>query len=326
VSNSSAQLVQRATRAFACAGCFAILTANARLGQKALSERDICTKFISPAITAAKWDVMYQIREEVAFTKGRVIVRGEISTRGEPKRAGYILSYQPGIPLAVIEAKDNNRSVGAGMQQALDYGETLDVPFVFGSNGDAFVFHDRTGQTQPVESEISFADFPSPEELWQRYCKWKNITLQQEPVVAKIITSKALTKNRATISKSPSTAPLKPARAAPTGCSWSFNTRSSLECIAPPGPGGIALKKKRAMADALVRVFDTSPAATPDLLFHRQPSPVLRTSSPALEGLTSSGLRPPSPHLMRRRESRRRRSFSSDSCSGLYGPSTGTPR
>jgi len=155
------------------------------LDKKALSERDICTKFITPAITAAKWDVMNQIREEVAFTKGRVIVRGTISTRGEPKRADYVLSYKPGIPLAVVEAKDNNHSVGAGMQQALDYGETLDVPFVFSSNGDAFVFHDRTGQTQPVETEISLADFPTPDELWQRYCKWKKITPLQEPVVAK---------------------------------------------------------------------------------------------------------------------------------------------
>ncbi len=91
-----------------------------------------------------------------------MIVRGQISTRGEPKRADYILSRKPGIPLAIIEAKDNNHSVGAGMQQALEYATTLDVPFVFSSNGDAFIFHDRTGQSKPVEREIPLGQFPSP--------------------------------------------------------------------------------------------------------------------------------------------------------------------
>src|SRR4051812_2393714 len=118
------------------------------LDKKELSERDICTKFITPAITTGeKWDLMSQVREEVSFTKGRVIVRGQLSTRGEPKRADYILSYKPGIRVAVIEAKDNNHPVGAGMQQALEYADVLDVPFVFSSNGDGFLFHDRTGQS-----------------------------------------------------------------------------------------------------------------------------------------------------------------------------------
>jgi type I restriction enzyme R subunit len=79
------------------------------------------------------------------FTKGRIIVRGKLVTRGKPKRADYILYYKPNIPIAVIEAKDNNHSVGDGMQQALDYAVTLNIPFVFSSNGDGFVFHDRTG-------------------------------------------------------------------------------------------------------------------------------------------------------------------------------------
>ncbi|MCX6902542.1 MAG: type I restriction endonuclease, partial [Verrucomicrobia bacterium] len=139
------------------------------MNKKDLSERDICTKFITPAIIGAKWDVMSQIREEVSFTKGRVIVRGKLWTRGDPKRADYVLSHKPGIGLAVIEAKDNNHAVGAGMQQALDYAVTLDVPFAFSSNGDAFLFHDRTGQSQPVEVELPLEAFPSPEELWQRY-------------------------------------------------------------------------------------------------------------------------------------------------------------
>jgi len=153
------------------------------LNKKSLSERDICSKFITPALVSAKWDLMSQIREEVFFTKGRVIVRGQLSTRGEPKRADYILYLKPGIPLAVIEAKDNNHSVGAGMQQALDYAVTLDLPFVFSSNGDAFTFHDRTGQSNPVEVELPLSAFPSPAELWQRYCAWKGLTAQQLPAV-----------------------------------------------------------------------------------------------------------------------------------------------
>jgi type I restriction enzyme R subunit len=105
--------------------------------KKSLSERDICTKYITPAITTAGWDLHSQIREEVSFTKGRVIVRGKLHARGEQKRADYILYYKSNIPIAVIEAKAGH-SVGAGMQQALNYAETLGVPFVFSSNGDAF--------------------------------------------------------------------------------------------------------------------------------------------------------------------------------------------
>ena len=100
----------------------------AAVDKKSLSERDICTKFITPAIEGADWDLMTQVREEVYFTAGRVIVRGKTVKRGEAKRADYILFRKPNIPLAVIEAKDNNRSLGAGMQQALGYAGILDVP------------------------------------------------------------------------------------------------------------------------------------------------------------------------------------------------------
>ena len=115
------------------------------MNKKELSERDICTKYIAPAVKQAGWDEMLQIREEVGFTKGRIIVRGKLVTRGKAKRADYVLYYKPNIPIAIIEAKDNNCSVGDGMQQALDYAVTLNIPFVFSSNGDGFVFHDRTG-------------------------------------------------------------------------------------------------------------------------------------------------------------------------------------
>jgi hypothetical protein len=71
-----------------------------------VSERDICTKFITPALISAGWDLHTQIREEVTFTKGRIIVRGKLHTRGETKRADYVLYYKPNIPIALIEAKD----------------------------------------------------------------------------------------------------------------------------------------------------------------------------------------------------------------------------
>src|SRR5689334_17218030 len=139
------------------------------LDKKSLSERDICTKFITPAVKRAGWDEMSQIREEVSFTKGRIIVRGKLVTRGKAKRADYILYYQPNIPIALIEAKDNSYPVAGGMQQGLEYAATLDIPFVFSSNGDAFVFHDRTGQSDDRESELPLNAFPTPEALWQKY-------------------------------------------------------------------------------------------------------------------------------------------------------------
>lgn len=145
------------------------------MSKKSLSERDICTKFITPAILKAGWDLHTQIREELSFTKGRIIVRGKLHTRGKQKRADYVLYYKSNIPIAVIEAKENSLSVGAGMQQALDYAETLDVPFVFSSNGDAFLMHDRTGLSDKIEQELSLDAFPSPEELWARYCSWKGV-------------------------------------------------------------------------------------------------------------------------------------------------------
>ena len=135
------------------------------MDKKDLSERDICTKYITPAVKLAGWDEMTQVREEVSFTKGRIIVRGKLVTRGKAKRADYVLYYKPNIPIALIEAKDNNHCVGDAMQQALDYAVTLDIPFVFSSNGDGFVFHDRTGTSPEKESTISLDAFPSPTAL-----------------------------------------------------------------------------------------------------------------------------------------------------------------
>ena len=153
------------------------------MNKKDLSERDICSKFISPAIKRAGWDGMTQIREEVAFTKGRIIVRGKLVTRGKAKRADYILYYKPNIPIAIIEAKDNNHSVGDGMQQALDYATTLNIPFVFSSNGDGFTFHDRTGISNEKETSLTLDRFPTPRELWTKYCAWKGLTSTEEEIV-----------------------------------------------------------------------------------------------------------------------------------------------
>src|SRR5438477_10638385 len=139
------------------------------MNKKELSERDICTKFITPALRSAGWDEISQLREEVSFTKGRIIVRGKLVTRGKAKRADYILYYKPNIPLTVIEAKDNNCSVGDGLQQALEYADTLQLPFVFSSNGDGFVFHDRTVRGGEIERNLKLEEFPSPGTLWARY-------------------------------------------------------------------------------------------------------------------------------------------------------------
>ena len=153
------------------------------MDKKNLSERDICTKFITPALRKAGWDEITQILEEFSFTKGRIIVRGKLVSRGKAKRADYLLYYKPNIPIAVIEAKDNKHAMGDGMQQALDYAETLQVPFVFSSNGDGFVFHDRTGSGVKKETTLDNDAFPSPEHLWARYRAWKGLTSEEEAII-----------------------------------------------------------------------------------------------------------------------------------------------
>ncbi|MGH9386723.1 MAG: EcoAI/FtnUII family type I restriction enzme subunit R [Vicinamibacterales bacterium] len=153
------------------------------MDKRTLSERDICTKFITPALRRAGWNEMSQIREEVSFTKGRIIVRGKLVTRGKAKRADYILYYKPNIPIAIIEAKDNWSPVGGGIQQALEYAETLQIPFVYSSNGDGFVFHDRTGASTEIEHSLSLDEFHSPAELWSRYREWKGLTDEAERTV-----------------------------------------------------------------------------------------------------------------------------------------------
>jgi type I restriction enzyme R subunit len=146
-----------------------------------LSERDICTKFITPAIVQAGWQ-QHQFREEVGLTDGRVMVRGKLAARvrnpdakGGPKRADFVLYGRPNVPIAVVEAKQARFSTGHGMQQALAYAEMLDAPFAISSNGDGFLLHDRTGITQPVERALQLGEFPSLDDLWPLYRQWKGL-------------------------------------------------------------------------------------------------------------------------------------------------------
>ncbi len=157
---------------------------SSAVDKKDLSERDICTKYITPAIEKAGWDVQAQIRENVHLTQGRVIVRGKLVTRGKAKFADYVLYLKEGLPLAIVEAKDNNHGVGDGIQQALGYAEMLDVPFVFSSNGDGFVEHDRTGNAKRPERNLGLHEFPSPEEMWRRYREAKGLEADAEKVVS----------------------------------------------------------------------------------------------------------------------------------------------
>ncbi|MBU2568775.1 MAG: DEAD/DEAH box helicase family protein [Gammaproteobacteria bacterium] len=152
--------------------------------KKKLSERDICTKYITPAILEAGWQ-QTQFREEVKLTDGRVMVRGKLAARiknpdakGGPKRADYVLYARPNVPIAIIEAKQNKFPVGQGMQQALSYAEMLDVPFSISSNGDGFLIHDRTGLTDPTERELSLEEFPRLDQLWPLYLQWKGLTTE----------------------------------------------------------------------------------------------------------------------------------------------------
>ena len=154
------------------------------MDKKSLSERDVCTKFITPAIIKSGWDSNRQLLEEVSFTDGKIYVRGKLTARGARKRADYILYYKANIPIAIIEAKDNNHSVRAGIQQALDYARTLDIPCVFSSNGDGFLFHDRTAKDANIETELGLDEFPSPQQLWEKYKIYKGITSTETEKIA----------------------------------------------------------------------------------------------------------------------------------------------
>jgi type I restriction enzyme R subunit len=160
------------------------------INKQELSERDICTKFVTPAIQHAGWQ-QHQFREEVNLTDGRVMVRGKLAARvrnpeakGGPKRADFVLYAYPNLPIAIVEAKQARFSLGHGMQQALAYAEMLDAPFAISSNGDGFLLHDRTGLTQPIERELSLTEFPSLADLWPLYQQWKGLA---KPEAVKLV-------------------------------------------------------------------------------------------------------------------------------------------
>lgn len=154
------------------------------MSSKTMSEDDVRAKYITPAVIRAGWPEQ-MIRRQVFFTNGRIYVKGQLTARGKRKFADYVLYYKPNIPLALIEAKDNGHTIGAGMQQALDYARTLDIPFVFSSNGKGFLFHDNTVINGAIERELSMDEFPSPTVLWEKYKQYKNIGT---PAVEKVVT------------------------------------------------------------------------------------------------------------------------------------------
>ncbi len=156
------------------------------INKKELSEIDICDIYITPAIEKAGWVKGTQIRREFPITPGPVIVRGDLSVRNKKKRkyADYALSWEPGVPVAVVEAKDNNHTISHGMQQALGYAELLQVPSAFSSNGDGFASHDKTSaEGEDTETYFDMDSFPSPKELWERYKKFHRIKDEEEGLV-----------------------------------------------------------------------------------------------------------------------------------------------
>lgn len=155
------------------------------MDKKKLTEADIRAKYITPALHQAGWDEKTQILREIYFTDGRIMVKGKLTARGKKKFADYILFIKPNIPIAVVEAKDNNYPVGGGMQQALNYAKILDVPFAFSSNGDGFIFHDLTNSDDKVEHELDLHQFPSPEELWEKYKAHKGLNDKTVEAVVK---------------------------------------------------------------------------------------------------------------------------------------------
>jgi type I restriction enzyme, R subunit len=156
------------------------------LDKKSLSESDICDLYISPAIKAAGWDQMTQMRREVTLAPGPVVVRGNLASRNKKKRkfADYVLYQEPGVPIGVVEAKDNNHTVSQGLQQALGYAEILDIPSAFSSNGDAFASHNKVpGPGEDIETQLPLGAFPGPGVLWKRYKAFHGITDKEEPLV-----------------------------------------------------------------------------------------------------------------------------------------------
>lgn len=149
------------------------------MSKKDLTEEDIKLRYITPAINDAGWKNEH-IRMEYYFTDGRVIFQGKVHARQTGKKADYMLFQSANNPIAIVEAKDNNKPIGGGMQQAMEYAQILDIPFAYSSNGDAFLEHDfLTGK----ETELPLENFPTPESLRQRVLAAKNLSEQEIKIV-----------------------------------------------------------------------------------------------------------------------------------------------
>lgn len=147
--------------------------------KKSLSEEDIKNRYITPALDKAGWEKTHY-RMEYYFTAGRVLIQGKQHARKEGKKADYLLFASPNNPIAIVEAKDNNKPVGGGLQQAIEYAQILDVKFAYSSNGDAFIEHDfLTGK----ETEIPLDAFPTKEQLIERLRANNNLTAEQQHIV-----------------------------------------------------------------------------------------------------------------------------------------------
>lgn len=150
-----------------------------------LSEEDIKNRYITPAIEAKGWTknqtrMEYTIKEKIDFTDGKIVIKGRKAKRGNRKSADYLLFHRNNYPLAIVEAKDATKEVAHGIQQAIDYARILDVPFAYSSNGVGFVEHDMKRGT---ERQLSMSDFPTPEELWERYKGNYDITESVEEII-----------------------------------------------------------------------------------------------------------------------------------------------
>lgn len=147
--------------------------------KKSLSEEDIKNRYITPALDKSGWEKTHY-RMEYYFTAGRVLIQGKQHARKEGKKADYLLFASPNNPIAIVEAKDNNKPVGGGLQQAMEYAQILDVKFAYSSNGDAFIEHDfLTGK----ETEIPLDAFPTKEQLIERLRANNNLTAEQQHIV-----------------------------------------------------------------------------------------------------------------------------------------------
>lgn len=150
-----------------------------------LSEEDIKNRYITPAIESKGWTknqtrMEYTIKEKTPFTDGKIIIKGRKAKRGNRKSADYLLFHKNNYPLAIVEAKDATKEVAHGIQQAIDYARILDVPFAYSSNGLGFVEHDMK---RGSERHLSMAEFPTPEELWERYKGDYDVTPEVEEVI-----------------------------------------------------------------------------------------------------------------------------------------------